>query len=151
MKIIKLETLINELLENRYVLYLEGGRHFFDIKCSPEKEINKIYRQRIWPFLFDIKQEKIVVPRLTKSDIYPRLHLIKKDGTHIFKYMHQIIALTLPNVENRKIVNHINGNTFDYKVENLEWSTPSENSKDTKRPRLDYDKLYDFFEYKDNL
>jgi hypothetical protein len=151
MKIIKLETLINELPENRYVLYLDGGRHFFDIKCSSEKEINKIYRQRIWPFLFDVKQERIIVPRITKSDTYPRVHLGKKDETYLFQYMHQIVVLTLPNVENRKIVNHINGNTFDYRVENLEWSTPSENSKDIKRPPLDYDKLYDFFEYKDNL
>tara|TARA_R100001244_G_C5075090_1_gene112415 strand:- start:53 stop:508 length:456 start_codon:yes stop_codon:yes gene_type:complete len=151
MKIIKLETLIDELPESRYVLYLDKGRHFFDIKCSSEKEINKIYRQRIWPFLFDVKQERTVTPRLTKSDIYPRMQLVKKDGTHVFKYIHQIIVLTMPNVENKKMVNHINGNTFDYRVENLEWSTPSENTKDTKRPPLDYDKLYDFFEYKDNL
>ena len=100
MKIIKLETLINELPENRYVLYLDGGRHFFDIKCSSEKEINKIYRQRIWPFLFDVKQERIIVPRITKSDTYPRVHLGKKDETYLFQYMHQIVVLTLPNVSN---------------------------------------------------
>ena len=38
-----------------------------------------------------------------------------------------------------------NGNTFDYRGLNLEWSDHSKNSMNVKRKRLDYDKLYDFF------
>ena len=35
----------------------------------------------------------------------------------------------IPNPENKKVVNHINANKIDNRVENLQWSTYSENNK----------------------
>ena len=151
MKAIKLEDILEKVVENRYFLFLERGRHFFDVKCSPKKNIDSIYRKRDWPFIFDIESERIVVPRLTKTDVYPRVNLVDKNNEDMFVYMHIVVASILPNEENKALINHKNSNTFDYHLPNLERATPSENGKGTKRKRLNYDSLYDFFKFKEDL
>ena len=55
---------------------------------------------------------------------------IKIDETQKFsnRYIHRLVALNwIGNLENKKEVNHINGDKENNNIDNLEWVTPSEN------------------------
>lgn len=59
-----------------------------------------------------------------KSNGYMSLSI---DGEE--KYLHRIMAICfIPNPENKKFINHINGIRHDCRIENLEWCTSSENA-----------------------
>ena len=48
---------------------------------------------------------------------------ISKDGKYYYKNLHRLIAETfIPNPENLRTVNHINGNKLDNRFSNLEWA-----------------------------
>lgn len=70
------------------------------------------------------KQPQIIMTQ-TKCHNYFKVNLCGKGVL-----VHRLIALTfIPNPLDKSQVNHINGDTFDNRVENLEWCTPLENTR----------------------
>ena len=63
--------------------------------------------------------------------VYVKLHV---NGKCYNKRVHRLVAITfIPNPENKNQVNHIDGNTLNNHVENLEWSDGSENTLHARR------------------
>lgn len=53
-----------------------------------------------------------------------------KNGRRHYRKIHKLYAIAfIPNSENKKYVNHINGIKHDNRRENLEWCSASENQK----------------------
>ena len=60
---------------------------------------------------------------------YANVSLIKNKSKKTF-HVHVLVAVTfLPNPENKREVNHIDGDKQNNRVENLEWVTGSENTR----------------------
>lgn len=50
------------------------------------------------------------------------------------KLIHRLVAEAfIPNPEGKREVNHKNGDKFDNDISNLEWATPSENQRHSRR------------------
>ena len=78
--------------------------------------------------LFSTKSNKYIKHRLSKFG-YIRVG-IYHNGKSKQLFIHRLLAETfIPNPENKKDVNHINGIKSDFSLENLEWNTRSENMK----------------------
>lgn len=109
---------------------------------------------------FRIQPEKILTNCFDGN--YYHVTLFKNNKRHIL-LVHRLVAMAfIPNNENKRTVNHIDGNKLNNNVNNLEWATHSENNKHafkigltvphdggTSKPILEYDLQGNFIrEYK---
>jgi len=73
-----------------------------------------------------IKKEKILKKGINSGG-YELVVLTRREGKKNFS-VHRLVSQTfIPNHENKKEVNHKDGNKLNNNVENLEWCTSSEN------------------------
>lgn len=81
------------------------------------------------------KKTKRILKGYIPENYYPSIKLKVNGKSKIYK-IHRILAEHfIPNPNNYKYVNHIDGNKNNYSIENLEWVTSSQNIKhafDTK-------------------
>ena len=61
---------------------------------------------------------------------YMGIGIVMESGKKRILRVHRLVAQAfIPNPDNKPCVNHLNGDKTDNRVENLDWCTPSENSR----------------------
>ena len=152
---VDLNTIYPEIMPSIYFLYETGGPHYFS-QCK--NEVEPIYRENIWPFIYRVQNNPknrlksgilLGSIALTKIGyIHHRLYLkdekrtkrryrndreeVRHTPKEVERPFHRLVAQAfIPNddPENRTVVDHINGNRVDFRVDNLRWVTPTENAK----------------------
>lgn len=79
---------------------------------------------------------KGVVLRQTLRNGYQRV-ILSLDGKATHVSVHRLVALAfVANPENKEYVHHINSDKMNNHMDNLEWVTPLENSRDARRNNL---------------
>lgn len=87
---------------------------------------------KVWSYTKNNRSGKIHNGKYLKEIIGDGRYLtvnLSKQGKHRIFYIHRLIAMTfIKNPENKREVNHIDGNKINNNVKNLEWSTRKENN-----------------------
>lgn len=92
------------------------------------KDYEGIYEVSSYGKVRNVVDKHILKPGLTSKGYYNVI--LCKNKLHKGISIHRLVALNfIPNPENKKQVNYINGIKTDNRVENLEWTTASENIK----------------------
>ena len=152
---VDLSTVMEEIKPKQYYIFKTGGPHFF-ARCKNKSVIRDIFLKNIWPFIYNTqavkKFNKIITGTISKTKLnYPTAklqHATKKMIRRNFRKiteieererpveieltMHRAVALAFipnPTPDTHSVVDHLNGNRVDYRLENLRWTTLKGNSK----------------------
>lgn len=75
-----------------------------------------------------VDRERIIKPTMTSTG-YLKVDLVKGGKRKALK-LHRVIAKAfIPNPNNYPVINHLDGNPLNNKIENLEWCTQKRNCK----------------------
>ena len=92
--------------------------------------------------------ERIMTPSTTYQG-YSRVVLIRDKKPKIYSVHRLVAEAFIPKIEGKPIVDHLDGNRRNNKVENLRWCTFSENSQNSMK--LKGSKRYNSVSVKDNF
>ena len=93
---------------------------FLPIEGYPKYQISNLGRVKSI-----VGKEKILKTWINKRYYSVSLMKDKVQKNHL---IHRLVAQAfIPNPENKPEVNHVDGNTKNFNISNLEWITPSEN------------------------
>ena len=121
---------LNKLPSDTFIMYKTGAYH-------RDKET---YHNPVYPYVYDNEMQRELVVTTTRTN-YPALTIPTRHLTHLRKgytfcfLMHRLAALCfIENDEpNAKLtVDHIDQDSQNYAVDNLEWVTYSENNRRRK-------------------
>ena len=112
------------IVSNTYFIYKTGGFHF-----------DKKYKDHglVYPYIKNENTGKILKIGTRYSDPYPKFTMnIYIDGEKKASMLkiHRLTAFAFikrPDDPKYVVVDHINGNIMDYRLDNLRWSTISQN------------------------
>jgi len=107
-------------IEGEFWVDIQGWEGYYSVSNKLRIKRNEGYRGK------SFYPEKLITPRLTSYGYYEVVFTVNnKRGKY---FWHRVVAIAfIPNSENKPEVNHKNGNRADYSIDNLEWTTRSEN------------------------
>ena len=115
------------------------------IKDFENYEVSNLGNIRSWNCnnIFKKRKSPIIKSQILNNSGYFYVILYKKNkGTH--KYVHRIVLESfIKNSDNKTEVNHIDGNKLNNNLNNLEWSSSSENKQHAIKLGLFHPELID--------
>lgn len=119
----------------------DDNQYYDDTDLEEHNTLNGFYRSRSFDFVYVSKDGKFyhegykrfLFVHMTKNG-YPTVRI-----AGINRYVHRLLAETfivVPDWVTNPWVNHRNGDKHDFKLSNLEWTTPSGNSDHAFRNNL---------------
>jgi hypothetical protein len=131
---------LQSLPKGMYMVYKTGGTHRFKDR----------YPDPIYPYIkntntgttYSVVYTRGPYPCMGFPAKYDTEQKLRRGGGTILFSVHRLIAMTFIKNEDpqaKQFVDHLNGDKYDYRVENLEWVTGTENQLRLKRKKKQND------------